>query len=170
MPTLKELSPALWFSMHTFAGAYPDVPSKEQKSNAINFIKSLQTLMPCPKCTTHLKEYLTKNPIEYSVNNKYDFEKWVYEYHEDVNEMSKVPLDKRNSFQEVQRAFSPGPWIPFANYPFGTSSVSSVPLAFNRKSKTKNSTIIWIIIIILLFVLISAVLVFLIFNIVKKQK
>jgi len=110
MPTLKELSPALWFSLHTISGSYPENPTEEEKEAAINLIYSLIYLFPCPRCRNHLVEFLRRKPIENYVNNRESFERWMYEYHEDVNDNSNVPRSKRSSFEEIQRAFRPGPW------------------------------------------------------------
>jgi hypothetical protein len=42
-------------------------------------------VLPCPKCKKHFEKYIKKHPI----NNKSNVVDWVFDYHNDVNKVTK---------------------------------------------------------------------------------
>lgn len=81
----------LWFSIHIIALVYPKQPSYADKKAAKDYFESLQFLLPCPICRTHLKEHLAKNPITPHLDRKEDLFKWTVVLHNEVNKSLNKP-------------------------------------------------------------------------------
>ena len=47
----------VWGTLHIFAQHYPLFPTKKIQLNAINFIKSIPYMLPCPHCGCDLEKY-----------------------------------------------------------------------------------------------------------------
>lgn len=170
MPTLKELSPPLWFVLHTFAGSYPHNPTLSDQNSAINFFNSLINLLPCKMCANHLKEYLKYNPLENFVQSKDLFEKWVFDYHENVNDLTKVPHEKRHTLEEVKNAFIPGPWKEFSGYPFANQEEKIKENNIQENDSSWNTSLIWIIIIVSIIIIFVIFIAILFFSFSKNKK
>jgi hypothetical protein len=48
--------PSTWHLLHTMSFNYPVNPTCDDKSNYMNFILSLHTILPCGKCRANLKK------------------------------------------------------------------------------------------------------------------
>jgi FAD-linked sulfhydryl oxidase len=71
----KSWGSHMWATIHVLA-------LQADKSNFINFIHSIENLLPCKKCRDHFKEYLKKNPIKSSTLSPFA---WTVEFHNAVN-------------------------------------------------------------------------------------
>ena len=83
--------PVFWNVIHIIALAYPKQPSYADKKAAKDYFESLQFLLPCPICRTHLKEHLAKNPITPHLDRKEDLFKWTVVLHNEVNKTLNKP-------------------------------------------------------------------------------
>jgi hypothetical protein len=118
MPTALEWGIAIWFMLHCIAAAFPEKPTDEHKNAVIKLFHSLSQLLPCSICSNHLKEYLKQHKIEDNVENREQFERYVYDLHEHVNKSrGKTQM---HTFEEVQNAFR-GEWKGFGGYPFSAT-------------------------------------------------
>ena len=93
--------PSLWHFLHTMSFNYPVKPTKEDKVNYMNFIKSLQNILPCKYCRINLKKNL--KDAKFSVKKMKDrntFSQYIYDLHNHINKM----LGKKNtvSYEEVR--------------------------------------------------------------------
>jgi hypothetical protein len=80
--------PPMWHYLHTMSFNYPVNPTKEDKQNYMNFILSLQNVLPCKYCRINLKTNLKQLPLTMAdMTSRNTFSKYVYELHELVNKM-----------------------------------------------------------------------------------
>ena len=75
-----------WKFLHYITLTYPEKPSSIEKNDFQNIITALTTLLPCPRCKTHLKNYLKTYPLtEQILSIKFNLIMWVHELHNLVN-------------------------------------------------------------------------------------
>ena len=80
--------PPIWHYLHTMSFNYPVNPTEEDKHNYMNFILSLQHVLPCKYCRINLKTNFKQLPLKLSnMKNRDSFSRYVYELHELVNKM-----------------------------------------------------------------------------------
>jgi hypothetical protein len=80
--------PPLWHTLHTISFNYPVKPNKEDIENYYSFFKNLQYILPCKYCRINLKKNLKTVRLNKKVfKNRDTLSKWVYNLHENVNEM-----------------------------------------------------------------------------------
>jgi hypothetical protein len=121
MPSMMEWGPPLWFSLHTIASTYPDVPSEDRRQSIVNMMDGLSKNMPCGICGAHLQDYLSRIPIYPSTESKAALEEYIYNLHEDVNERNGKA--RMHTLEEVRDAFSgKKPWTKFGGYPLPKQS------------------------------------------------
>ena len=79
-----QVGRSAWYLIHSMAAKFPDKPTAEQQTAAIDFIKSLQVLYPCEGCRVHLNEKMgTSVPL---VSSRKAFSSWACMLHNLVNE------------------------------------------------------------------------------------
>lgn len=96
--------PSLWHFLHTMSFNFPVKPTKKDKVSYMNFVKSLENILPCKYCRLNLKKNL-KN-TNFSMNkmkNRQTFSRYMYDLHNHINTM----LGKKNtiSFEEVRSRY-----------------------------------------------------------------
>ena len=80
--------PNLWHVLHTISFNYPVNPTEEHKDRYMNFIKSLQYVLPCRYCRDNLKKNFTVIKFNKSVmKNRNTFSRWLYKLHNHINKM-----------------------------------------------------------------------------------
>lgn len=75
--------PITWTTLHIVTLAYAVAPSAEEQAAARAFVTSLQHLLPCPKCRTHLTALLVELPPD--VSSRDAFFAWAVRLHNAVN-------------------------------------------------------------------------------------
>ena len=81
--------PKCWEFLHSIPNGYPENPTDEQKESASGFFENLHFMLPCQKCGNHFQENIKNNPP--NVNSKKELEEWIYNFHNDVNNMLDKP-------------------------------------------------------------------------------
>lgn len=82
--------PAMWHYLHVMSFNYPAHPSNEEKKHYMDFVLSLQYVLPCGKCRKNLKKNFKKLPlIMKDMESRDTFSKYIYNLHEVVNKMLK---------------------------------------------------------------------------------
>ena len=80
--------PSMWHFLHTMSFNYPVSPTEEQKKQYMEFILSLQYILPCKYCRMNLTNNFKKNPIKpCHMESRDTFSRFVYGLHETVNKM-----------------------------------------------------------------------------------
>ena len=96
--------PIFWFFLHTMSFNYPINPTLENKKEYMNFILSMQYILPCKFCRDNLNTNFKKLPITMDVmKNRNTFSKYIYDLHELINKM----LHKKSnlSYEDVRDRF-----------------------------------------------------------------
>jgi hypothetical protein len=105
--------PPVWQTIHIVAFTYPEKPSREDKSDAKNFMKFLALNLPCSICQRHMLDAVLKGipsfnlkPLNSKVlSGRLSFFKWTYDFHNYVNLKKVIPKGtkrkKNKSFRTV---------------------------------------------------------------------
>lgn len=100
----KVWGPPLWFVIHMVALMYPQKPTATERSEAINFFKGLQPVLPCDWCKKHFAEEL--KTMDKSVFDTRDalFE-WTVKFHDKVSDRthSKQPRHTVNYWRKFYK-------------------------------------------------------------------
>jgi len=93
--------PSAWHLLHTMSFNYPVTPTTADKHHYMNYILSLQHVLPCGKCRKNLKKNLARLPLRLkNMESRHTFSMYVYRLHEVVNKM----LGKKSglSYEDVR--------------------------------------------------------------------
>ena len=96
--------PSTWHMLHTMSFNYPISPTCDQKSDYMNFVLSLQRVLPCGKCRENLKKNFKLLPLKLkNMESRHTFSLYIYKLHEVVNKM----LNKKSglSFEDIRERY-----------------------------------------------------------------
>jgi hypothetical protein len=96
--------PPLWHFLHTMSFNYPINPTPEEKKHYMEFIKSLEYILPCKYCRVNFKKNLKTLPLTLEVmKSRHTFSKYVFELHELINKM----LNKKSNmnYEDVRETY-----------------------------------------------------------------
>ena len=80
--------PPMWHYLHTMSFNYPVNPTPEDKKHYMDFIITLQYVLPCKYCRMNLTNNFKKKPLQMChMENRDTFSRYIYELHEIVNKM-----------------------------------------------------------------------------------
>jgi len=87
LPQISKLDWArpLWIFLYTILSMYPDNPSQETQQYLYNFLIALQAIMPCNSCAEHFLAHLSSPNFKDALTSKYNFSKWIFHVHNDIN-------------------------------------------------------------------------------------
>ncbi len=80
-----DWSRPLWIFLYTILSMYPDNPSQETQQYLYNFLIALQAIMPCNTCAEHFLAHLSSPNFKEALTSKYNFSKWIFHVHNDIN-------------------------------------------------------------------------------------
>ena len=101
--------PSLWMSIHTMSFNYPVKPSAQDKKHYMNFIYSLEHVLPCRYCRENYKKNLvdTKFSLD-KMKSRTIFSRYIYDLHNHINKMLgkkiKIPFSEIQATYENFRA------------------------------------------------------------------
>ena len=103
-PDIKDWGPAFWSLLHGYAersGKHED-----EKSHWICIFEALPTILPCPECGKHVKEWLRTHPIgqlrKLPVPQLYGWiTTYLYNLHENVNKRLGKPGFPKDKLAET---------------------------------------------------------------------
>ena len=96
--------PAIWHFLHTMSFNYPVHPTIENKQQYMNFVLSLENVLPCKYCRTNLQKNFKELPLTFStMENRGTFSLYIYKLHELINKM----LGKKSglTYEEVRERY-----------------------------------------------------------------
>ena len=80
--------PSLWHYLHVMSFNYPIHPTQQDKQNYLQFMLTLQYVLPCKYCRMNLQKNYKQLPITMkNMVNRETFSRYVYDLHELVNKM-----------------------------------------------------------------------------------
>jgi hypothetical protein len=85
------MSPKLWGRegwrfIHFVAYTYPDRPKKKDRENYMQFLTSLQNVLPCEICAEHFRQNMKNMPPR--MENRKEFFEWTVDMHNTVNKQN----------------------------------------------------------------------------------
>ena len=91
--------PSLWHFLHTMSFNYPVKPSCDDKKYYMNFIYSLENILPCKYCRENLKRNLKETGFSIKdMRTRESFSKYVYNLHNHINKM----LNKKTKISYIE--------------------------------------------------------------------
>ena len=83
--------PSLWQFLHTSSFSYPvQHPTPYQRKTTFQFINALSFMLPCSRCSHHMQTFIREsgfiNSHCHHLDSRQSFSKWVFSFHQDVNE------------------------------------------------------------------------------------
>lgn len=96
--------PSTWHMLHTMSFNYPIQPTCDDKTNYMNFVLSLQNVLPCGKCRKNFKKNLKRLPLKLqNMESRHTFSLYIYKLHEVINTM----LHKKSglTFEDVRERY-----------------------------------------------------------------
>lgn len=97
--TSHEWGPFIWGLIHTVSIIDFDEPQiqREHVDKAINILKNIVNVIPCPKCAIHYQAYIDNIVTKQNIYDKMELFKIMFEYHNQVN----MKLGKENITYEL---------------------------------------------------------------------
>lgn len=99
-PENSEWGPAFWAVLHGLAERTTQILSplfeNDERRSWIHLLNSTETVLPCPDCSKHYRQWLSINPIGVIQTMPYAeirefIRRWIYNLHHDVNTRSGKP-------------------------------------------------------------------------------
>ena len=85
--------PKAWFFIDSSILGYPNNPSSDEKLAFLNFLTSLQIVIPCEKCRKHFSEYIKKYPLNNIIlSSKKKLVEWILECHNNVRRLQNKQI------------------------------------------------------------------------------
>ena len=85
--------PSLWRILHSLAerlGKQTNIILiQDEQRTWINFLRSVESVLPCKRCKTHYREWSLRRRID-SAANKIQAREWLWELHADINKERNV--------------------------------------------------------------------------------
>ena len=89
--------PHLWRFLHYLSLSYPSNPTDEEKEIMLNFLESLQEILPCEKCRYNFNKHLDNLDMNV-LNSNESFIKWLFNIHNEVNKSNNKPVLEYSEF------------------------------------------------------------------------
>lgn len=86
----EELGNNSWVLLHSIAAYYPDEPTEEDRTRAIQFIEAIGHFYPCSHCAEAFREDIKSSPP--NVKSRSDFSVWMCKMHNKVNAKLDKPV------------------------------------------------------------------------------
>lgn len=93
--------PALWFTLHNAASAYPDFPDANTKYAMKNMLISLPLLIPCLICKAHWRDNLKKFNLDVIVSSRSNLFNFLVIAHNNVNKLNNKREFSINEAKEM---------------------------------------------------------------------
>ena len=71
-----------WSFLHASTFSYPENPTPEQCTSALQFYENLGNMLPCPRCRGHYNSNIRRNPPK--VQSREDLSRWLVDIHNEV--------------------------------------------------------------------------------------
>lgn len=102
----EVFGPAIWWTLHATASAYPDEPSASQRADCASLARALPSLLPCLSCGEHLREELSLRDLASACASGERLSAFWCDVHNSVNaRLGKVGVD----CSQVRERYA---WVP----------------------------------------------------------
>jgi FAD-linked sulfhydryl oxidase len=103
-----SFGPALWFTLHNAATAYPDRPDFATQKKMQTLLTSLYLLIPCQLCRIHWNQTLAKSDLDLATASREALFAFLVHAHNMVNIVTKKPLMTLDQAKDVYGFNRPG--------------------------------------------------------------
>ena len=93
--------PIYWTYLHMVTKKYPDKPSHKEKKYYFNTIQSFINTIPCSTCNEHTDKIINDADLKTALDNKVDFEKYIWDIHNQVNKRLNKKIMKFDTFNKT---------------------------------------------------------------------
>jgi hypothetical protein len=117
MSSITKWGPATWLLFHTLAEQISEKNQKRMIPLVFTWIKNIAYNLPCPQCTQHAKEFLSKVPLHH-IQTKYDFKSMLFVFHNMVNTRKRKPIfsfNDINIYENVSLKFAVHNFVTYYN-------------------------------------------------------
>jgi hypothetical protein len=90
-PKLMKWGQPTWVMFHTIAEKIKPELYVRYRGELLNIVKTISNTLPCPICATHATQY-TKGITESRIATKADFQRMLWEFHNEVNQRKGQPV------------------------------------------------------------------------------
>jgi hypothetical protein len=106
-PSIDEWGPTLWTILHAFAEH--SGRNNDERQLWITLLEGLPTIIPCPECAKHAKEWFRTHSIiglrKIPLNELYTWlTSYVYDFHEGVNLRLGKPSFPKNALKDTYKS------------------------------------------------------------------
>ena len=91
MPAPSIWGPPIWTLLHTLAAKINENNFDKIISPLFGFIKRICAFLPCPECSMHASQFLSKVSLD-KISNKNDFKSMFFVFHNMVNAKNKKQI------------------------------------------------------------------------------
>ena len=127
----KFWGPSGWKLLHSITFKFPSRPTRHAKDMAFELFDSLKYVLPCRFCRESYKQFLGKDPIQYTSREK--LSQWLYRIHNYVNNKLRHQgyLQTPNpTFEQVKKEYQS---IPFPQQFVGWDFLFSIAMNYPEK-------------------------------------
>ena len=97
----EELGRATWLLLHTIAAEYPDEPTRAQRRDAREFLRTMTSLYPCERCGAEFADITRRDAPDVSSGDA--LRAWTCRAHNEVNAKLGKPAFACERFHERWR-------------------------------------------------------------------
>lgn len=92
--------PGAWIFLHSISLHYPDFPTVQDKKIMYDFVYLLAKVLPCDVCQEHFQEYLRQHPVNFHLDSRFSFARWLVNAHNSVNVLNGKPVLSMEDFEK----------------------------------------------------------------------
>jgi len=93
-----------WRFIHHIALNFPDNATESEKQDYLNFLNSIDKVLPCPICGVHFKDNMIKHPPR--LDSKREFFNWSVDMHNEVNISQGKPIVSHDdAFNQIMESW-----------------------------------------------------------------
>jgi hypothetical protein len=86
----KIWGPDTWYVIHIIADSAPDTFTPHQTSQYERFYRSLAYVLPCPICSVHFMDFMSKDPPVF--HTRMEALRWTIRAHNHTNKITNAPI------------------------------------------------------------------------------
>ena len=88
----KLWGPYFWQTFHFTAFGYPEKPNAEDQLAYKTFYIHFMKILPCDKCSASSQEIIDTNVLDKALNSRETLIHWSYDFHKSVNKKLNVDV------------------------------------------------------------------------------
>ncbi len=88
----KLWGPYFWQTFHFTAFGYPEIPNSSDKTAYKTFYIHFMKILPCDKCSVSSQEIIDTNVLDKALNSRETLIRWSYDFHKSVNKKLNVDV------------------------------------------------------------------------------